>query len=80
LRNVGFVNCEWALKGKLFNKDDSRVFAEGKTYDSKMYTFKETNYAKSFESLEIMVKRIKEPMIVNDSHVYSESTVRSQSN
>ncbi|CDW78307.1 UNKNOWN [Stylonychia lemnae] len=80
LRNVGFVNCEWALKGKLYNKDDSRVFAEGKTYDGKLYTFKETNYGKAFESLEIMVKRVKEAMIVNDSHVYSESSCRTGSN
>lgn len=29
LRNVGFVNCEWALKGKLLYKPDSRVFGEG---------------------------------------------------
>jgi hypothetical protein len=29
LRNVGFVNCEWALKGKLHYKTDSRVFGEG---------------------------------------------------
>lgn len=80
LRNVGFVNCEWVLKGKLMNKEDSRVFAEGKTYDGKLYTFKETNYMKAFESLEIMVKKIKEPMIVNDSQIYSETSSRSQSN
>ena len=29
LRNVGFVNCEWALKGKLLYKAESRVFGEG---------------------------------------------------
>lgn len=44
LRNVGFVNCEWALKGKLFYKSESRVFGEGQTYDGKLYTFKETNF------------------------------------
>lgn len=29
LRNVGFVNSEWALKGKLVGKAESRVFGEG---------------------------------------------------
>jgi hypothetical protein len=53
---VGFVNCEWVLKGKLMHKDESRVFAEGKTYDGKLYTFKETSYVKAFENLEILVK------------------------
>lgn len=49
LRNVGFVNCEWALKGKLLYKAESRVFGEGQTYDGKLYTFKEANYTKVFE-------------------------------
>ena len=72
IRNVGFVNCEWALKGKLVNKDDSRVFSEGKTYDGKMYSFKEANYSKTFDGLEIMVKRVKEQKIINDSMIYEE--------
>ncbi len=57
------------------NKADSRVYAEGKTYDGKMYTFKETNYQKSFELLEIMVKRIKDNKIINDSHTYPLSSI-----
>lgn len=57
MRNIGFVNCEWALKGKLFYKADSKVFGEGQTYDGKLYTFKECNYTKAFESLEIMAKK-----------------------
>jgi hypothetical protein len=63
LRNVGFVNCEWALKGKLNYKSESRVFGEGQTYDGKLYTFKETNYLKVFEQLEIMAKRQKDAKI-----------------
>ena len=46
------MNCEWALKGKLNYKSESRVFGEGQTYDGKLYTFKETNYIKVFEQLE----------------------------
>jgi hypothetical protein len=49
VRNVGFVNCDWALKGKLNFKSESRVYGEGQTYDGKLYTFKETNFAKVFE-------------------------------
>lgn len=52
------------------NKVDSRVYAEGRTYDGKLYTFKETNYQKAFEQLEVMVKRIKDNKLVNDSQIY----------
>lgn len=79
LRNVGFVNCEWILKGKLLFKAESRLFAEGQTYDCKLYTFKEANYLKVFESLEIMTKKIKDNKIVNSSQIYSDSEV-SQTN
>lgn len=75
LRNVGFVNCEWALKGKLLYKAESRVFGEGQTYDGKLYTFKEANYMKVFETLEIMAKKQKDAKIVNNSRVYSDSEV-----
>ncbi len=67
LRNVGFVNCEWALKGKLQFKSESRVFGEGQTYDGKLYTFKEANYTKVFEQLEIMTKKLKDNKIINTS-------------
>ena len=72
IRNIGFVNSEWALKGKLMNKEESKVIGEGKTYDGKMYTFKETNYLKVFETLEVMAKKIQEVKIKNDSKLYSE--------
>lgn len=49
LRNVGFVNCEWILKGILKKHEESKLFGEGKTYDGKLYTFKETNYSKVFD-------------------------------
>ena len=79
LRNIGFVNSEWLLKGKLMNRDESRVIGEGKTYDGKMYTFKETNYVKAFEQLEIMAKKVKENKIMNDSKIYEEASNDSQS-
>jgi len=79
LRNVGFVNCEWTLKGKLLHKSDSRVFGEGLTYDGKLYTFKETAFAKTFDQLEIQVKRLKDRKIVNDSKVYTSSFSQNES-
>ena len=60
IRNVGFVNCEWILRGLLKNREDSKISADGKTYDNKLYTFKETSYLKVFEYLEINAKAIKE--------------------
>ena len=75
LRTVGFVNCEWALKGKLLFKQESRVFGEGQTYDGKLYTFKETNYLKVFEQLEIMAKKMKDYKVINSSQQYSSSSI-----
>jgi hypothetical protein len=78
LRNCGFVNCEWILKGKLRLHEESKVFGDGKTYDGKLYTFKETNYGKTFETLDIMVKQMKEIKIKNISHNPSEMSSESQ--
>jgi hypothetical protein len=39
LRNMGFVNCDWALKGVLKKNANSRVIADGNTFDGKLYTF-----------------------------------------
>ncbi len=63
LRNVGFVNCEWVLKGLLRKHKDSKFCCEGKTYDGKLYTFPETNYQKAFDVLDILVKRPKDNKI-----------------
>jgi hypothetical protein len=63
------------LKGKLNNKPDSRVFGEGQTYDGKLYTFKEANYLKVFEQLEIMVKKLKDVKIKNTSQVFESSEI-----
>ena len=48
-RNIGFVNAEWILKGKLKRHSDSRIFSDGKTYDGKLYTFKELNFKDTYE-------------------------------
>jgi len=60
LRNVGFVKCEWAFKGTLAKKEasSSNVFGEGQTYDGKLYTFKECDYATVFSSLNIFTRKL----------------------
>ena len=63
------------MKGRLQYKADSRVFGEGQTYDGKLYTFKEANYTKVFDQLEIMAKRLKDNKIINNSKSCSESEV-----
>ena len=66
LRNMGFVNCEWAIKGTL-RPNKSKIFADGQTFDGKLYTFKETDYKTSFEYLNIFVKRKAESSLSNVS-------------
>lgn len=65
LRNMGFVNCEWALKGALRQNSNSRIIADGHTFDGKLYTFKELDYKKQVDFLNIFVKKNSEQNIEN---------------
>ena len=56
VRNIGFVQCLWQYKGVLTNKKDSKISGEGRTYDNKLYTFKETNYKMTWETLELLTR------------------------
>ena len=58
IRNCGFVNCVWAMKGVMINNLGSKIYSEGKTYDSKLYTFKEIDYRKQWHQLEVCVKHL----------------------
>lgn len=58
VRNCGFVNCEWAMRGILQKNKESKIYADGRTYDSKLYTFKECDYKSIWLALDIMVKPI----------------------
>ena len=58
LSNMGYINCEWALKGQLRNGSQTKVYADGQTYDDKLYTLEELNYKKEFSYLNIFVKRV----------------------
>lgn len=60
VRNCGFVNCEWAMRGILNKNKESKIYADGKTYDNKLYTFKECDYRTIWYALDIMVKNLDE--------------------
>lgn len=60
VRNCGFVNCEWAMRGILNRNKESKIYADGKTYDNKLYTFKECDYKSIWFALDIMVKQLDE--------------------
>lgn len=38
-KNCGFVNCQWAIRGTLKKNQTSKIHTDGRTYDSKLYTF-----------------------------------------
>ena len=58
LRNCGFVNCEWSMRGVLRTNRDSKIYADGRTYDGKLYTFKECDYQSVWLQLDIMAKKL----------------------
>lgn len=62
---MGFVNCDWALKGVLKKNVNSRIIADGNTFDNKLYTFQEMDYKNYFEFLNIFVKRHVEKRVEN---------------
>jgi len=59
-RNIGFVNCEWAIRGILLRNKESKIYSDGRTYDNKLYTFKENNYRKMWLNMDIIVKKLNE--------------------
>mmetsp|Transcript_42370 Transcript_42370/g.65031 ORF Transcript_42370/g.65031 Transcript_42370/m.65031 type:complete len:187 (-) Transcript_42370:186-746(-) len=58
IKNCGFVNSGWAIKGILKRNKDSKIYSEGRTYDTKLYTFKECDYRTIWYSLDIIVNRL----------------------
>jgi hypothetical protein len=58
MRNIGFVMCQWQYRGTLINRPESKITGEGRTYDNKLYTFKEANYHTTWLTLEILAKRL----------------------
>ena len=58
VRNCGFVNCEWSMRGVLKTNKESKIYADGKTYDNKLYTFKECDYFETWNSMDVMAKKL----------------------
>ena len=58
VRNCGFVNCEWSMRGVLKSNKESKIYADGRTYDNKLYTFKECDYQDVWFQLDIMAKKL----------------------
>lgn len=58
VRNSGFVNCEWNMRGILRSNKESKIHAEGRTYDKKLYTFKECNYTEVWYQLDVLAKKL----------------------
>ena len=48
------------MRGILNKNKESKIYADGKTYDSKLYTFKESDYKTIWYALDIMVKNLDE--------------------
>ena len=53
---MGFVNSEWNMRGVLKSNPSSRIYADGKTYDGKLYTFKENDYKQIWLQLDVQAK------------------------
>ena len=48
------------MRGILHKNKESKIYADVKTYDSKLYTFKECDYKVLWHQLDIMVKQLDE--------------------
>lgn len=65
VRNCGFVNCEWSMRGILKRNRESKIYADGRTYDGKLYTFRECNYHSIWYQLDIMAKKLEANSVQN---------------
>ena len=46
------------MRGVLKSNRDSKIYADGRTYDNKLYTFKECDYGDVWYSLDVMSKKL----------------------
>jgi hypothetical protein len=46
------------MRGILKKNKDSKIYAEGRTYDNKLYTFRESDYRTIWCALDIIVKKL----------------------
>ena len=53
------------MRGVLKQNQDSKIYADGRTYDGKLYTFKECNYLEVWYQLDIMAKKLDSNSVQN---------------
>lgn len=53
------------MRGVLKSNKESKIYADGRTYDGKLYTFKECNYESIFVHLDIMAKKLDPTSVQN---------------
>ena len=46
------------MRGSLKKNPESKIYADGRTYDNKLYTFKEIDYRETWNDLDIIVKKL----------------------
>jgi hypothetical protein len=46
------------MRGVLKCNKESKIYAEGRTYDNKLHTFKECDYREIWNALDVIVKKL----------------------
>ena len=46
------------MRGILRSNKESKIYADGRTYDNKLYTFKECDYMQVWHTLDVMAKKL----------------------
>lgn len=64
------------MRGILNRNKESKIYADGKTYDNKLYTFKECDYKQVWFQLDIMVKELDEKNALRNLPSAREDKVR----
>jgi hypothetical protein len=54
------VHCQWMMRGILNRNKESKVQSDGRTYDSKLYTFKEIDYRTVWFDLDIVIQKLQD--------------------
>ena len=74
IRNCGFINAKWTIRGKLRKQAATRICSDGRTYDKKLYCFLEEDFYKLWERLDIIVEKlpdeIRESDLMDDKEEY----------
>jgi len=51
VKNIGFVNARWEIRGQLRKNEAARIKTDGMTYDGKLYTFEEMDHKTAWKIL-----------------------------